>query len=58
MIILQTETTMNNSYDLYYGLLMYNVNGTEQACHSIARLINHISPVIMASTLSFVISYL
>jgi hypothetical protein len=28
---LQTENTVSDSFDLYYGLFMYNVNATEQA---------------------------
>ena len=26
----QTENTVSDSFDLYYGLFMYNVNATEQ----------------------------
>uniref|UniRef100_A0A453S6L8 TYRAAT2-like C-terminal domain-containing protein n=1 Tax=Aegilops tauschii subsp. strangulata TaxID=200361 RepID=A0A453S6L8_AEGTS len=29
-ISLQTENTVSDSFDLYYGLFMYNVNATEQ----------------------------
>lgn len=30
---LQTENTVSDSFDLYYGLFMYNVNATEQASY-------------------------
>ena len=28
---LQTKNTVSDSFDLYYGLFMYNINATEQA---------------------------
>jgi hypothetical protein len=39
---LQTENTVSDSFDLYYGLFMYNVNATEQASTILEQILHQI----------------